>query len=154
MGNKPIHDLILQDRKTLSPPAPPKVSKKEIKRDKKVKFGMEKPILDLNSSLHRDTADPSSNAKFLNQVKSACLEFKTSRIAYKNNTFNQKELIDVNQGLLMNLQSMLAQSGAYDEYFKSHEGKSFYIQSLNEIASKANERNKKKPYEKIKHANL
>ena len=53
----------------------------------------------------------------------------------------------------MNLQSMLAKSGAYDEYFKSHEGKSFYVQPLNEIANEVNavKAMKAPKYEKIRH---
>ena len=67
-------------------------------------------------------------------VKRACLEFNVSKIPYQNNQFNQGELLNLNQRLLMNIQSNLARNGAYDKYYKKKSHKGLYIKPLIEIA--------------------
>ena len=126
ISQKPEHDLILKDRQcTLSPD----------KKGPAINLEMEQPILDINAALNRATNDPRSQARFLTMVKHACLDFKSSPITYNNNQLKQDELISINQKSLIKLQSILGRHGLYDEYFKAHKGKSFYLRAISDFVT-------------------
>ena len=73
ISTKPVHDLILKDRKpTLSPD----------KKGAQVNIEMEKPILDLSTAINRTSNDPRAQARFLDQVKHACLDFRSTPIKF------------------------------------------------------------------------
>ena len=74
MGYKHEHDLLLKDRKTLSPRGGKDVANAAFKE----------PILDVKKAINRGSADPRAQAKFLTAVKQACLDFRSSLIPYRN----------------------------------------------------------------------
>ena len=59
MGIKPEHDLILKDRKSISPG----------KNHPFDNYEMEKPIIDVGSAINRASGDPRTQARFLSTVK-------------------------------------------------------------------------------------
>ena len=61
MGQKPIHDLLLKDRKTTSP--------RGTHYTKPINLEMEQPIIDVSSVLNRSSADPGAQSKLLQTVK-------------------------------------------------------------------------------------
>ena len=42
----------------------------------------------------------------------------------------QSEVLQINKDTLIKLQSRLGQNGIYDELFKAHEGKLFYVRTI------------------------
>lgn len=132
ISTKTEHDLILKDRQ------PTITADKSGNKQVVSNIEMEQPVLDINAALNRASNDPRSQARFITMVKHACLNFNSSLIEYKNNKFQQRELIQVNQQMLMDLQNRLGSKGFYDELFKSHAGKSFYLRSVNDYITKGN----------------
>lgn len=92
----------------------------------------EKPILNIKAHINRNSNDTRAQTNFIREVKKACLDFKSSQIKYKTSQFSQFDLVKINHDLLLSVQTILGQLGSYDKFFESHQGKQFYIKSIND----------------------
>ena len=58
----------------------------------------------------------------MKMVRQACLDFNMIPLKYKQNTFEQSEVLEKIEQKLLELQEFLGQEGCYDEFFNSHQG--------------------------------
>lgn len=71
-------------------------------------------------------------------VRQACLDFHLVPLKYKQNTYEQRDVVIKIENLLLEVQQFLGKQGAYDEFFRSHSGQLLYIRPLFDIVSKHN----------------
>ena len=85
---------------------------------------MDKPIIDLDHMVNRDSCDPRAQGRFLTLLKQACLNFKSTPIKYRQSFYHQTDLMDINQQILLELQKTLSLKGDLgdqDKVYDSHE---------------------------------
>ena len=62
-----------------------------------VNIDMDKPLIDLDGMVNRDSCDPRAQGRFLTLMKQACLNFKSTPIKYRQSMYHQADLMDINQ---------------------------------------------------------
>ena len=68
-------------------------------------------------------------------IKTACLEFENAPISFNQNKIDRKDILDINEQILIQVQKNLDKNGAYDQFYRKHDGKSLYIKPLLDYVS-------------------
>ena len=71
-------------------------------------------VINLQRHISHTSADTSYQGKFVKMVRQACLDFNMIPLKYKQNTFEQSEVLEKIEQKLLELQEFLGQEGCYD----------------------------------------
>ena len=88
-------------------------------------------MFELKAALTRgDANDHKAQTRYVQMVKQACLDFRTTPINFNENKLEKKEILQLNAQLLIKIQSMINKTGVYDDFYRHYANKDFYLKPL------------------------
>ena len=133
LQERPEHDFLMKDRQRTTP--------KHYLANLANNIEMNKPIIDVNEAVNRNSSDPRAQAQLLSLIKLASFNFRRKPIIFNNNQINQTDVLQINQDVLIKLQKKLAEEGIYnDNYSSLNRGQKFYIKPLVDFTSMGSSR--------------